>query len=40
MDYSLLLAVGKSKAKRRSKLPTVSEVDLNLIENYRYVHEL
>jgi hypothetical protein len=40
MDYSLLLAVGKSKAKRRSKLPSLTEGDLQPISNYHYIHEL
>jgi hypothetical protein len=31
MDYSLLLAVGKSKSKRKSKVSTLSEGDLRLI---------
>lgn len=36
MDYSLLLAVGRSRSKRKSKLSVMSEADLRLISNYRY----
>lgn len=40
MDYSLLLAVGKSKFKRKTKLPILSETDLRPISTYKYVQEL
>ena len=40
MDYSLLLAVGKSKVRRRSRLPALGESDFKLINNFRYISEL
>ena len=40
MDYSLLLAVGKSKMRRKSKLPVINERDLGPITNYRYIDTL
>lgn len=40
MDYSLLLAVGKTKSKRKSRLPVLNESDLRPIADYRYVQEL
>lgn len=35
MDYSLLLAVGKSPSKRKSKISVMTEADLRLISNYK-----
>jgi hypothetical protein len=35
MDYSLLLAVGKSRSKRKSKMSVMSEGDLRMISNYK-----
>ena len=40
MDYSLLLAVGKSKMRRKSKLPVLNDQDLGPITNYRYIDTL
>lgn len=40
MDYSLLLAVGKSKSKKKAKVATLSEMDLKFINDYRYIQEL
>lgn len=40
MDYSLLLAAGKQKARRKSKLPQINEDDLSPLTNYRYINTL
>ena len=40
MDYSLLLAAGKQKTRRRSKLPQINEDDLTPLTNYRYINTL
>lgn len=37
MDYSLLLGVGKSKSRRKSKISVMTEGDLRPIANYKYL---